>query len=359
MKKIIIDYSDIEIDDDVLARNSIVTNPAHQSRSYMFSSQEKSLFADEEKQMIVGVAMEADLDIFRSANEVIPEDHTVSFTAQTIFKIRNASHKSGNVNKVRFEHEGADVDGITLVESYIVGGKNNARLPEMFKQKVNAGSWILGYHVPDKELFRKIKEMDFGGFSVEVSPYLNIQNFNQVNKIKMNKKEKKVSNFWGSFFKKESVKPQRFSAETADGETVEYDGELAVGTVLDVVSADGEETVLADTETIITVDGTDLAVSTNEVGEVVAIADVEEASDEVTDAVLADFAREVRNQFSQRDSTLKKLSESFEVSEGQVTTIEGQIADIMARLDKLENAKGGDFKSQGKTSGKTFADLLK
>jgi hypothetical protein len=358
MRKVIIDYKLIDIDEDIMERNSLVTNPAHQSNAYFFSTHEKMLFSDDTEQMILGVAIEADKEIFRSANEVINEDHTVLFTPETVVKIRNSWYKSGKDKLIRFEHEGEDVKNMILVQSYIVGGDKNPSLPKIFKQHVNKGSWILGYHVPKKEDYEAIKAQGFGGFSVEVSPYLNIQQFNS-NTSKMKKKEAKKG-FWENFFKTEKApKKQRFSAVTVDGENVEYDGELAIDTVIEVVAGDGSMAPLVNANTVITVDGNDLAIETNADGAVVAVADIDEASDEVTEVILAEFAKEVRKQFSERDSSIKRMLESFEASDAQVKTLEDKIADLEARVSALES-KGGEFSKQAPREKKaSFNDLLK
>lgn len=344
MRKIIIDYEDIDIDEDIMDGNSLVMSPAHQNNAKFFNKHQLLSFSDDEKRMVLGVVIEADKEIYRNANEFIKEPHTVNFTAPTVEKIRNSFHKSDKLKNISFDHDGVNVEDLILVQSYIVGGKENPKLPDIFEgQKVNDGSWIIGYHVPNKEVWKKVKSKGFGGFSVEVSPYLNVHNFNNQKQSKMKK-----PNFWGSFFGTQAK--GKFEAVTADGQDVTYDGELAIGTVLSVTDADGNVAPLASANTVITADGKDYAVETGEDGAITAISDVEAAPAETTDAVLADFAVEVRKQLQFRDDNHKRL-------EASLNGIADQLKEFKAEFSELK--KKSNFKSQSTPDKRTAIDLLK
>ena len=345
MKNIIIDYRGFDIDEEIMYRNSLVMNPAHESNAHFFNGQKIRFFADEEKRMIVGVAIEANIKIFRKANDVVNFDHTVEFIPETVEVIRNSFHKSDKSKLIRFDHEGVDINEMILVQSYIVGGKENPKLPEIFKdQNVNEGSWILGYFVENKKVWELIKQKGFRGFSVEVAPYLNIQNFKQQKQIKM--KKQKFS--WSGFFGKNN--PKNFAeATTADGATVKYEGELAIGTILMIAGEgeDAEDTPYVDANDILTVDGVDMAVETDDTGAVVALAEVEEAP-EATDAILAEFAIEVRKQLSERDAVIKRLEESFSA-----------LSEKFSNLERVTKAGKSNFRGQSGKPAKSALELLK
>lgn len=331
MKRIVIDYSNIDIDEEVMERNSLVTSPAHGSNAYFFSNHNKMLFSDDEQQIILGVAIEANKDIFRNANEIVPEDHYVSFTPQTIVKIRNAFHKSENVKKINFEHSGGDSSELVLVQSYIVGGKTNPKLPLIFNQKVNDGSWILGYHVPDKDAYNRIKKSGYGGFSVEVAPYLHLENF-KINSMKKNVK-KNPQSFWSAYFGAPKKVVQKFEATTVDGEKIVYEGDFTEGTVLNIEDADGNLTPLASVATVINVDGVDYAVETDENGAITSISEIEVP--ENSDSFSADFAKEVRNQFAVRDAQITKLVQSLDAAQRTISEFSSKFSDLENKINKL------------------------
>jgi len=300
--------------------------------------------------MIVGVAIEADKPIYRRPNDWINYEHEVVFTKETVEHIRNSFHKSERLKSINLNHEGEDIKELVLVQSYIVGGDNNPRLPKILeKQKINDGSWILGYYCEDVKLWNKIKSKGYRGFSVEVYPYLNIyKNFN--NNLKLSKMSKNRRKSIFNFFK------DKFEANTItdiDGVVYNYnDEEIIVGTTaLHTLDEDGEEVVASNLEIVAVYNGEEVAITTNEEGVVTAMADIEEEP-EVAEEILEEFAKVVRNQLQQRDAEINRLRIDFNA----------QIDELKKEINKVNaNAKFSTSRrnrARRNESGNSIMDLL-
>ena len=83
-----------------------------------------------------------------------------------------------NSNKlVSFQHNGVNVDGINLLESYQID-KNRGICPVEFRD-IPDKSWIVSYYIKDDELFNTIKhDSTLNGFSIEAS--VNITSIPQI-----------------------------------------------------------------------------------------------------------------------------------------------------------------------------------
>ena len=141
--------------------NSLVEYPAHRKTFIAFNKDEKRYYFNEEKKIVFGVMMAANLPIFRNN----PYDHYVVFKPETISQIRTKFHKLGFKDNVNAEHN-KQVKGVRMIKSYILTDLN--LLPEAFKkQNIYLGSWLAAYKVDSPAIWSKIKKGEFNGFSVE------------------------------------------------------------------------------------------------------------------------------------------------------------------------------------------------
>lgn len=142
---------------------SIVDDPAVQSNFLLFANQ-KLLFADNNQRIITGVAMLANTPIYR-VDEQIGEFYLV-FNSDTIKKMSMSYLNSNKL--VSFQHNGINVDGINLLESYQID-KCRGICPVEFRD-IPDKSWIVSYYIKDDELFNIIKhDSTLNGFSIEAS----------------------------------------------------------------------------------------------------------------------------------------------------------------------------------------------
>jgi hypothetical protein len=118
---------------------------------------------NEEKRIIFGMAMEADKKIYRY--DEARGEYYVYFDKHTIFEIAKKWAKGDKYDSVNTHHN-AETKGLSLFESYIVD-REMGKMPPKGYEEVADGSWFLSYIVNDDEIWAKVKEGEFKGFSVE------------------------------------------------------------------------------------------------------------------------------------------------------------------------------------------------
>lgn len=119
---------------------------------------------DEEKRIVSGPLMLADTPIYRSDKF---GEYYVYFTADTIKDIVLKFFKKGYQSNVNIMHDSAQVvDGVTMFESFI-SDKSRGIMPMQGFEDAPDGSWFGSFKVENEDVWAKIKEGKFKGFSVE------------------------------------------------------------------------------------------------------------------------------------------------------------------------------------------------
>ena len=145
---------------------SLVDFPAVETSFLCFKEEKPKqlFFAKPEEHIITGVALRADLPIYR-VNPKTGEEYYVVFTKETIKKMIARYSKQGMMNNVDLQHSGELVSGVYMVESFIINDERGIR-PKEFSD-IEDGSWIVSYYVEDEDLWNKIKNgNDLNGFSI-------------------------------------------------------------------------------------------------------------------------------------------------------------------------------------------------
>ena len=118
---------------------------------------------NEEKRIISGAAMIADLPIYRY--DETRGEYYVVFDKETIFEIAKKWARGDKYDAVNIHHDKA-VNGLSLFESFIVDRERGIMPPKGYEE-VADGSWFLSYIVNDESIWQRVKEGEFKGFSVE------------------------------------------------------------------------------------------------------------------------------------------------------------------------------------------------
>ena len=248
----------IDMDDETtgLSAVSLVDYPAVERDFLLFDKQEMLFKADDEKQIISGIALLADTPIYRRNQH---GEFYVVFEKDTIRQLVEKYSKQGLFNSVNLMHQSdAFVDSVYLIESLIID-KQRGICPTEFSDCPD-GSWYVSYYVDNKALWDEIKKGEwFNGFSVEISAHL------EMNK-NINKKEFDMN----KFFKLAKMILKLGEIKT-DKETLIVDGEIEVGKPVFVETEEGPIEA-ADGE-YVAEDGTVIIV---EAGVIVEIKPVEE-----------------------------------------------------------------------------------
>jgi len=117
---------------------------------------------DDEKRIVSAPVMLAETEILRY-NENIGK-YYVKFSKDTIEKMMKKYFKENKIHNVNLNHNPRlQQDGIYMIESYIVGDRNRS---ELFTD-IPEGSWVASFMVENDEVWDKIKDGTFQGFSLE------------------------------------------------------------------------------------------------------------------------------------------------------------------------------------------------
>jgi len=166
-------YFELKINPEDGARveaNALVDVPAHMKNFVSFNEEDLAYkFNDDEKRIVHGVMISANTPIYRNANRIVNEPHMVVFKPETIEKARQVYMKENRGSNINEMHDqDRFLDGVHLIDSYIVGGPNNPAVPEVFKHlNIQDGTWFAAYHVENDMAWAKVKSGEFNGFSVE------------------------------------------------------------------------------------------------------------------------------------------------------------------------------------------------
>jgi hypothetical protein len=322
---------------------SAVGVPAHELMFKTFSKQkeEKKYFFSDEKMTVYGVAIAAEVMIPRVTKE--HGVHYLVFDSDVSRKIALKTLKSGSYKNFNLEHNEKTISDVYNVMALIVDSSIGVEAPSMFAdQNLKDGSFILGYKTDNPETWAKIKEKN--GFSIE--GYFDQEligkskrEFSKQNNI--NKKDKKMASLFDQIFgSKKETKKYEFNAQTADGNEIVFDGELAIGIQIFIMNEAGEQVPAPAGEYVIKVDSEDFntIVIVDEAGMVTEIKPVEA---EVADEAPADEVAEMKADFS---ATVKELTVQLgkvveDIKKDYEAKFSAQELKI-AELQKAVNGKG-------------------
>lgn len=117
---------------------------------------------DDEKRIVTAPVMLAETEILRY-NENIGK-YFVKFSKDTIEKMMKKYFKENRIHTVNLNHNPeTKQDGIYMIESYLVGDRNKS---ELFSD-IPEGSWVATFLVENDEVWGKIKDGTYQGFSLE------------------------------------------------------------------------------------------------------------------------------------------------------------------------------------------------
>jgi hypothetical protein len=226
--------------------NSFVEQPATEQDFLMFSKDEKLNFkVDPERRIVTGAMMVSDTPIYRN-NGV--EEFMVVFEKETIEKIVQKFMKDGFNKNVNTDHT-TPVEGVTMYESFITDSERGILAPKGFP-KVPEGSWFASYKVDNDDVWAKVLDGTFKGFSVEGvfnKQLVKMDKDLNLNNNKMSDKKNEMLEGLKSFISKYSSKEEVVEVKMTenileDGETmVVYDAEvIATGVVVSLVDSEGQ-----------------------------------------------------------------------------------------------------------------------
>lgn len=144
---------------------ALVDEPAIQKNFLAFNKAKLNFSIDQEKRIISGPAMIADMLIYRN-QEPLGEFYTV-FDKEAISQIVQKFFKQGFVHNFNLMHDDNKLlPQLTIYESFLTN-KERGIMPMKGFDDVADGSWFITAKVEDDSVWEKIKSGEVKGFSVE------------------------------------------------------------------------------------------------------------------------------------------------------------------------------------------------
>lgn len=117
---------------------------------------------NQEKQMIAGPALVADLPLKRRENG---QEYYVIYTAPVIRKVAEKFAAQNNFNNVNLMHSSVKPKGVHLMEFFIIDRARGINPPKGYENLTDGSLWM-GHKIDDKALFEQCKDK-FQGYSIE------------------------------------------------------------------------------------------------------------------------------------------------------------------------------------------------
>ena len=249
-------YNAIITDEDTgMMKISLVDDPAVMSNFQAFDASRKmQMYAvtDEEKRLVRGVVMRADFPIYRRDERL--GEYYIIYKADTIRQMAEKYLLESRQNDVNTMHEAdSDVDGVQMVQYFIKGDGVSV---EGFDD-IADGSLFAEYHIVNDDVWAKVKDGTYKGFSLEgyfdLVPETDVDEVDEIVRDLKGKFEKLPNKF-----KNMSTKFMRFWKNltalltmgnvTTDKGVLAWDGEddLKAGDAVYLVDQDGNRTEAAD-----------------------------------------------------------------------------------------------------------------
>jgi len=154
---------DPEQDESGMGKISLVNAPANKQVALKFSAQPiiKKLMFSEDRRLVTAVVMLPDFPMFR---DMEGQQFYIQFPKETIEQMRDKYHEDLNLHEVNTEH-GIDVDGVKMVESWIVDASRKISAPG--DMDVPDGTWIVTFRVHNDKVWESVKDGTFQGVSLE------------------------------------------------------------------------------------------------------------------------------------------------------------------------------------------------
>lgn len=144
---------------------ALVDEPAIESDWIAFNKHQNFKIQSKERRIVSGYAMIADLEIPRYDER--RGYYNVTFRKGNIEKIWLNFHRNNLMTNTNEMHQsGKFAEGVFVCESFIIDSERGIKAPEGFKQEPD-GSWFISMKVENDDVWNKVLEGTFKGFSIE------------------------------------------------------------------------------------------------------------------------------------------------------------------------------------------------
>lgn len=149
--------------DDGISAISFVEHPAIEENWVALSKSQEVQFKaiDEEKRIVVGLALVPDKEIYRRRGEY---EYNVMFTKETVRKASHLYLKQLNNNEATLEHE-KEATGLSVVESWIVEDVKNDK-SNMYDLNAVEGAWCVIMKVDNDKVWDEAQTVKTNVFRI-------------------------------------------------------------------------------------------------------------------------------------------------------------------------------------------------
>ena len=143
---------------------SFVERPAIKENFIALSAEEVQLKAvDEDKRIVMGVALVPNKKIYRNNRGF---EYNIEFSEDTVLKASQKYLKNLKLHNATEEHQKGLVDGVFLTESWIVEDSQKDK-SAVYGLNAPVGSWVVAMKVENDDVWSKVKDGKYLGFSIE------------------------------------------------------------------------------------------------------------------------------------------------------------------------------------------------
>ncbi len=145
---------------------SVVENPAIEEDFIALKKQDQVRLAEvsKEKRILMGAALIPDKPIYRKNGE---QEFYIYFSKDTVAKASQMFLKKGNQSKATLEHAEQKLEGMTVVESWLVEDEKMDK-SRKYGLDMPIGTWMISMKVDNDEVWNDyVKEGKVKGFSIE------------------------------------------------------------------------------------------------------------------------------------------------------------------------------------------------
>ena len=144
---------------------SVVENPAIEEDFIALKNQDQIRLAEvsKEKRILMGAALIPDKPIYRKSEE---HEFYIFFSKDTVAKASQMFLKAGNQGQATMEHATEKLEGMTVVESWIIEDEVHDK-SRKYGLDMPVGTWMISIKCTNDEVWAKVKEQKIRGFSIE------------------------------------------------------------------------------------------------------------------------------------------------------------------------------------------------
>jgi phage head maturation protease len=143
---------------------SVVESPAIEENFIALKKHEVELKeVDAEKRILMGAALVPNKQIYRRNKD---KEYYIYFSEDTVRKASELFLMRSNQNNATYEHERKMLDGMSVVESWIIEDEKTDK-SKLYGFNLPKGTWMISMKVNNDDVWQKVKDGEVKGFSIE------------------------------------------------------------------------------------------------------------------------------------------------------------------------------------------------